>query len=181
MQRMAAIAGLLVAAANVVAEGRLRFLYEPALPAPAATTASVATPGLLARPALAAASFQDDVEWSRRQREIARQEMWLYYRIGVGAYQRPSARFENFEAMEFDADFDAGLLTSFAVGGRYRIWDVGPLSRVGMRVELEGLFGYTPYDRLVRGGGPLAGDGDMFEYGFSVNVMPDVKLGRVSL
>ncbi|NRA58857.1 MAG: porin family protein [Phycisphaerales bacterium] len=180
MQRMAAMAGLLAAAASAVADSGLRFVHEPYVPAPAVAGATAAPVAALPTASLAATAFQDDVEWSRRQREIARQEMWLYYRIGVGGYQRPSARFENFESTEFDADFDAGLIASFAVGGRYRIWDVGPWSRVGIRVELEGIFGYTPYDRLTRGSGPIAGDGDMFEYGFSVNVMPDIKLGRVS-
>ena len=172
--------GVLVAAASALANGGPRFVHEPYVPAPAIVGATAAPAAAMPKASIAAAAFQDDVEWSRRQREIARQETWLYYRIGVGGYQRPSARFENFESTEFDADFDTGLIASFAVGGRYRIWDAGPWSRVGIRVELEGLFGYTPYDRLRRGGGSLAGDGDMFEYGFSVNIMPDIKLGRLS-
>jgi opacity protein-like surface antigen len=183
MQRMAALVSLLVASASTLASNGLRFIHEPYVPAPAVVGGvpggGVNLPSATGR-ALAGAAIQDDVDWSRRQREIAQQEMWLYYRIGVGGYQRASARFEAFESTDFDADFDTGLIASFAIGGRYRIWDVGPWSRVGIRLELEGLFGYTPYDRLVRGGGSMAGDGDMFEYGFSVNVMPDVKLGRVS-
>jgi len=173
--------GFFSVAAGASAEGRARFVHEPYVPAPAS---AVMAPAALPNASVAAGStvaFQDDVERSRRRREISQQEMWLYYRIGVGGYQRASARFEDFAASDFDIDFDTGLIASFAIGGRYRIWDVGPWSRVGMRVELEGIFGYTPYDRLARGGGPVAGDGDMFEYGFSVNVMPDIKLGRVSL
>jgi len=101
---------------------------------------------------------------------------------GVGPYNEIwSLGHRNPLGMDFDADFDTGLLVSFAVGGRYRIWDTGPWSRVGIRVELEGLFGYTQYDRSVRGAGPTAGDGDLFEYGLMFNIMPDVKLGRLSL
>lgn len=175
----AAMAGLLAMAGGVLAEGRPTFVHEPYV-VPASVGAVASSAG--ATSAAASGMVQDDVDWSRRQREIAQQEMWFYYRIGVGAYDRGSARFEDFDGADFDADFGSpGLLVSFAIGGRYRIWAEGPLSPVGIRVEVEGLFGYTQYDREVRGGGPLVGDGDLFEYGFSVNVMPDVKLGRVSL
>ena len=125
---------------------------------------------------------QSDVDWSQRQREIAQQEMWLYYRLGVGATDRGSANFDRFDGTASELEFDdPGLLLSFAIGGRYRIWDDGPLSRVGFRVEVEGLFAFDSYDRFLRGGGPLAGDGDLFEYGFSANFMPDLRLGPVSL
>ena len=175
---LAALAAMSLATA-ALADGGPRFIHEPYAPAPAAVGGLVGS-GAELLPA-GGSAVQDDVDWSRRQREIALQEMWLYYRIGVGGYERGGARFESFDAMDFDADFETGLLVNFAVGGRYRIWDEGPWSRVGMRVELEGLFGYTQYDRNVRGGGPRVGEGDLFEYGFMVNVMPDVKLGRVSL
>ena len=177
-----AAAGLMMASAGALAEGAEggpRFIHEPYTAAPAVMGG--VTTGSASAALAGSAAVQDDVDWSRRQREIALQEMWLYYRIGVGGYERGGARFESFDGMDFDADFDTGLFVDFAVGGRYRIWDVGPWSRVGIRVELEGLFGYTSYDRNVRGGGPSAGDGDLFEYGFMVNVMPDIKLGRVSL
>lgn len=175
----AAMAGLLVMASGALAEGRPSFVHEPYV-VPASLGAVASSAG--ATSAAAGGMVQDDVDWSRRQREIAQEEMWFYYRIGVGAYDRSSARFEDFDAMDFDADFgDPGLLVSFAIGGRYRIWADGPMSPVGIRVEVEGLFGYTQYDREIRGGGLRVGDGDLFEYGFSVNVMPDIKLGRVSL
>ncbi|GIW74675.1 MAG: hypothetical protein KatS3mg103_1197 [Phycisphaerales bacterium] len=184
--------GLVLGGASAWAGEGPRFVHEPYVPAPAVAgsamgAASGAVPvaslggGLAERIGSGGSAVQDDVEWSRRQREIALQEMWLYYRLGAGGYQRGSATFDSFDAMDFDADFDAGLLVAFAVGGRYRVYDAGPWSRVGIRVELEGLFGYTPYDRSARGGGPMAGDGDLFEYGLMVNVMPEVKLGRVSL
>lgn len=179
-----AAAGMMAAGATARADGGPRFIHEPYAPAPAVVGGLVGSGVGLASSsgnALAGAAAQDDVEWSRRQREIALQEMWLYYRIGVGGYERGGARFEAFDGMDFDADFDTGLFVNFAVGGRYRIWDVGPWSRVGIRVELEGVFGYTSYDRNGQGGGPTAGDGDLFEYSFMFNVMPDIRLGRVSL
>jgi opacity protein-like surface antigen len=123
--------------------------------------------------------MQDDVDWSRRQREIAMEEMWLYYRIGVGATDRGNAQFENFTGSDFDAEFDSpGLLVSFAIGGRYRLGDQGPW---GIRFEVEGLFGYDQYDRDGRGGGATVADGDLFEYGLSANIMPDLKFGRFSV
>ncbi len=171
MRTRMAMAAVLACGSGALAEGgRLTFVHEPYV-----ASASAGAGG-------AAGAAQDDVDWSRRQREIAQQEMWLYYRLGVGAQDRGSARFENFDGLDFDADFESpGLLLSFAIGGRYRLWTDGPLSRVGMRVEVEGLFGYSQYDRDGRGGGPRVGDGDLFEYGFLVNVMPDITLGRVSL
>lgn len=175
----AAMAGVLAMASGVLAEGRLSFIHEPYVPA-----ASVGGGASVSGVSVAAAGgmIQDDVDWSRRQREIAQQEMWFYYRIGAGATDRGSARFENFIGTDFDADFDSpGLLVSFAIGGRYRLWADGPMSRLGMRFEVEGLFGYDQYDRDGRGGGPTAADGDLFEYGFSVNLIPDIKFGRVSL
>lgn len=148
--------------------GPVRFEFNPPAPASGASFGGVGS--------------QSDVDWSRRQREIAQQEMWIYYRLGVGATDRGSANFDLLDGVASELDFDEpGLLVSFAIGGRYRIWHDGPLSRVGFRVEIEGLFGFDSYDRFLRGGGAQVGDGDLFEYGFSVNFMPDVYLGPVSL
>lgn len=186
MRNLMAMAAVLACSAGVLAGGgRLGFVHEPYVPAAGAPSgaplASVGTSGAFGV-AVAGGAAQDDVDWGRRRREIAQQEMWLYYRIGVGATDRGSARFENFTSTDFDADFDSpGLLASFAIGGRYRLWAEGPWSRVGLRFEVEGLFGYSEYDRNGLGAGPRAGDGDLFEYGLSMNLMPDVKLGRFNL
>ncbi|MCW5755986.1 MAG: porin family protein [Phycisphaeraceae bacterium] len=146
----------------------VRFEYAP--PAPLAASAAGSGQAL------------SDSDWNRRQREIAQQEMWMYYRVGVGATDRGSANFDLLDGVASELDFDEpGFLLSFAIGGRYRIWDDGPFSRVGFRVEIEGLFSYDSYDRSLRGGGAQVGDGDLFEYGFSLNFLPDVHLGPVSL
>lgn len=191
MRNRTTVAALALAActtASLGEGGRLSFVHEPY--APAASSAAGYAGGSLGSTgtssalgvAVAGSAAQDDVEWSRRQREIALQEMWLYYRVGVGATDRGSARFENFNGLDFDADFDSpGLIASFAIGGRYRVWADGPWSRVGIRFEVEGIFGYDEYDRNGIGAGPRAGDGDLFEYGLSANIMPDVKLGRFNL
>ena len=132
---MAGLVGLFLMTADALAEGRPRFVHEPYVPAPSvaggvAGASAVGSGGALADASLsgglAASAFQDDVDWSRRQRQIALQEMWFYYRLGVGGYQRASAQFESFDSSDFDADFDLGLIASFAIGGRYRVWDVGP-------------------------------------------------------
>ncbi|MEQ9096227.1 MAG: outer membrane beta-barrel protein [Phycisphaerales bacterium] len=186
MRNLMVMAAALACSAGVLAEGgRLGFVHEPYVPAAAPSAGAEGAFGGTSEAfgvAVARSAAQDDVDWTRRQREIALQEMWLYYRIGVGATDRGSARFENFNGSDFDADFDSpGLLVSFAIGGRYRLWADGPWSRVGMRFEVEGLFGYSEYDRNGLGAGPRAGDGDLFEYGLSANIMPDIKLGRFNL
>lgn len=182
-----ALAGCPVAA--VAEGGRLGFVHEPYAPAAEAGGlggfggfGGAGTSEAFGVAVASSAAMQEDVDRSRRQREIALQEMWLYYRIGVGATDRGSARFENFTGANFDADFESpGLLVAFAIGGRYRLWAQGPWSRVGLRFEVEGLFGYSQYDRNGLGAGPRAADGDLLEYGFSVNIMPDLKLGRFNL
>jgi opacity protein-like surface antigen len=151
---MATTAALLATAGGALASGRPSFVHEPYV-MPASIGAAGGSAG------------------------SSGGMMWLYYRIGVGATDRGNAQFENFTGSDFDAEFDSpGLLVSFAIGGRYRLGDQGPW---GIRFEVEGLFGYDQYDRDGRGGGATVADGDLFEYGLSANIMPDLKFGRFSV
>lgn len=108
----------------------------------------------------------------------------FYYRFGVGAMDRRGATFEGLPGPDpTRADFDdPHLLVSLAFGDRVGLARIGrDPAGVGLRVEVEGVFAFGDYDRADPRTGVPRGDGQLFEYGFTVNVLPDVRLGRVSI
>ncbi|MEO1008284.1 MAG: hypothetical protein AAFX79_06935 [Planctomycetota bacterium] len=111
-------------------------------------------------------------------------ESFFYYRLGAGVLDWGDAQFDGLPgSVETDAEFEGvGLFSTFVIGQRWASWATeGPASRLGIRWEVEGVFAFQDYERFSTTSGGSVGDGELFEYGVAYNIMPDVKLGPVSV